>query len=409
MKALVVPKIAAPLQNQLSRKLGELTHLRGLKLAHPLSDCPSFVVDILIGADFYWDFVGDKIIRGPPTAVSSKLGYLLSGPVPGRVHGRRSDSTFLLLDSSDEQQSLQRFWTLETLGITDDPQSVKNELTFENYRDSCITREGDRYSAKLPWKQDHAPLPTNYEVAAKRTRNMIRSLEPDIRDTYNRIINEQEKRGFIERVPIDDVTVGNYIPHHAVKKDSLTTPLRVVYDCSCQADHQSPSLNQCMEAGPHMLNDLVSILLCFRLNRTAISSDIEKAFLHVGLDAADRQYTKFLWLSDPADSESDLITYQFKSVLFGATCSPFILNAVIRTHLDTFDSDTANAIKEDIYVDNVLSSINGDATSYLIEVNDIMEQGGFNLRAISTNEATLRTIAERKGTFHPEMTTNLSA
>ncbi|XP_070546142.1 uncharacterized protein [Ptychodera flava] len=196
---------------------------------------------------------------------------------------------------------------------------------------------------------------------------MIRRLEPDIRDTYNRIINEQEKRGFIERVPIDDVTVGHYIPHHAVKKDSLTTPIRVVYDCSCQADRQSPSLNQCMEAGPHMLNDLVSILLRFRLNRTAISSDIEKAFLHVGLDAADRQYTKFLWLSDPADPESDLITYQFKSVLFGATCSPFILNAVIRTHLDTFDSDTANAIKEDIYVDNVLSSINGDATSYLIE------------------------------------------
>ncbi|XP_070549269.1 uncharacterized protein [Ptychodera flava] len=268
------------------------THVRGLK-----------ALDILIGADFYWDFVGDKIIRGPPTAVSSKLGYLLSGPVPGRVHGRRSDSTFLLLDSSDEQQSLQRFWTLETLGITDDPQSVKNELTFETYRDSCITREGDRYSAKLPWKQDHAPLPTNYEIAAKRTRNMIRRLESDIRDTYNRIINEQEKRSFIERVPIDDVTVGHYIPHHAVKKDSLTTPIR-------------------------------------------------NSFGHIRFD-------------------------------------------------------TANAIKEDIYVDNVLSSINDDATSYLIEVNDIMEQGGFNLRAISTNDATLRTIAQRKGTLHPEMTTNL--
>jgi len=35
---------------------------------------------LLIGADHYWDVVEDKIVRGKgPTAMQSKLGYLLSG------------------------------------------------------------------------------------------------------------------------------------------------------------------------------------------------------------------------------------------------------------------------------------------------------------------------------------------
>lgn len=36
---------------------------------------------LLIGVNHYWDIVGNGIIRGPgPVAVSSKIGYLLSGP-----------------------------------------------------------------------------------------------------------------------------------------------------------------------------------------------------------------------------------------------------------------------------------------------------------------------------------------
>ena len=40
--------------------------------------------DILIGADHYYDIVIDDIVRGStvPIAISSRLGWLLSGPVP---------------------------------------------------------------------------------------------------------------------------------------------------------------------------------------------------------------------------------------------------------------------------------------------------------------------------------------
>ena len=46
-------------------------YLTELKLAHTIEK-GVFEIDMLIGADYYWSIVGDKIIRGPgPTAVSS--------------------------------------------------------------------------------------------------------------------------------------------------------------------------------------------------------------------------------------------------------------------------------------------------------------------------------------------------
>ena len=42
---------------------------------------------MLIGAYFYWDLVEDHVIRGNgPTAVKSKIGYHLSGPVQAQNH-----------------------------------------------------------------------------------------------------------------------------------------------------------------------------------------------------------------------------------------------------------------------------------------------------------------------------------
>ena len=57
-------------------------HLEGLQLADELDDnCGS--IDVLIGSDCYWEIVGSETVRGDhgPTAISSKFGWLLSGPL----------------------------------------------------------------------------------------------------------------------------------------------------------------------------------------------------------------------------------------------------------------------------------------------------------------------------------------
>ena len=87
LSVLFVPRIATPLQNTTSISITHLPHLQNLQLAHPLSAEQEFEISLSVGADHYWDIVGDHIVRGGegggPTAVASKLamGYLLSGPV----------------------------------------------------------------------------------------------------------------------------------------------------------------------------------------------------------------------------------------------------------------------------------------------------------------------------------------
>ncbi|XP_057290238.1 uncharacterized protein LOC130612923 [Hydractinia symbiolongicarpus] len=58
-------------------------HLQGLQLADQnFSD--DLHVDILIGADYYWNFFTKTVLRsssGGPVAMGSKLGFILSGPV----------------------------------------------------------------------------------------------------------------------------------------------------------------------------------------------------------------------------------------------------------------------------------------------------------------------------------------
>ena len=129
-----------------------------------------------------------------------------------------------------------------------------------------------------------------------------------------RRITTQLKRGIIEKVPTitDNPNTTHYIPHHCVKKNSITTPIQIVYDCSCQQSCHHPSLNDCLLTGPHFLNDLCSILLRFRSHNYATSTDIEKAFLHVTLHETDRDYTWFFWLKDVADPKGQFEVYRFK-------------------------------------------------------------------------------------------------
>ena len=106
-------------------------------------------------------------------------------------------------------------------------------------------------------------------------------------------------------------------------KNSVTTPIRIVYDCSCRGSSNSASLNDCPTTGPTFLNNLCSILLRFRTHAFALSTDIEKAFLHVRLHPSDRNFTRFLW---PSTVESSSTEFHF--VLHGPIWSfQFTLHA----------------------------------------------------------------------------------
>ena len=62
-------------------------------------------------------------------------------------------------------------------------------------------------------------------------------------------------------------------------------------------------------------------------------------------------------VKDPIDPNSELQVYQFRVVLFGAMCSPFLLNATIKKHLSVV-KDKTDHINKGLYVDNLLFTTN---------------------------------------------------
>ncbi|XP_069180287.1 uncharacterized protein [Procambarus clarkii] len=81
-------------------------------------------------------------------------------------------------------------------------------------------------------------------------------------------------------------------------------------------------------------------------------ANISKAFLRVGFQEEGRNYTNFLWIKDSNDPNSELITYRFVSVLFGATSFPFLLQATLDMHFKKSNFQNKTEISNNLYADH---------------------------------------------------------
>lgn len=114
------------------------------------------------------------------------------------------------------------------------------------------------------------------------------------------------------------------MPHRPViKMSSETTKVRPVFDTSA-SEKGKPSLNQCLVKGPNLIELIPDILDKFRFFPVGVSADIEKAFLQLGISPKDRDYLRFYYPSD----EEELV-YRHCRVVFGVSCSPYLLGASI--------------------------------------------------------------------------------
>ncbi|KAI9565078.1 hypothetical protein GHT06_008829 [Daphnia sinensis] len=158
-----------------------LPHLKNLQLAHPPSTDNKFSVDILIG----------------PTAVNSFIGYLISGPLPEKFTTAKYSSYAI---STIQHDDISRLWSLETLGIL--PENKISDSTAA-YQLQSISFCGNQYTARLPWKNNHPELPSNYLISQRRTRHTVKTLQkkPKLFLLYNQIIRDQLASNFIEKVP----------------------------------------------------------------------------------------------------------------------------------------------------------------------------------------------------------------
>ena len=133
LSAYAVPMICEPLQHQFTSQAQQsYGHLRDLKLADCSTGIDNSEVDVLIGCDQYWDLVTGEVRRGEncPTAVGTRLGWVLSGPVEDErmpiskpatnlatTHVLRRATSPTQTQSQGIERDLRAFWDLESLGI----------------------------------------------------------------------------------------------------------------------------------------------------------------------------------------------------------------------------------------------------------------------------------------------------
>ena len=73
------------------------------------------------------------------------------------------------------------------------------------------------------------------------------------------------------------------------------------------ANKNGPSLNEFLKAGPCLLPKILDILVRFRAYKYGLTSDIKAAFLNIRDVEEDRDFLRFLWISNFMENESELL------------------------------------------------------------------------------------------------------
>ncbi|UYV62513.1 hypothetical protein LAZ67_2000915 [Cordylochernes scorpioides] len=320
-------------------------------------------IEILLGCDVLGSIFMMKscMLSNGLTASQTRFGWTLMGECqPGSDVSLAHHVTTMTISES----SITNLWNLDVLGIMD-PIEVKQRdqrdaLARRHFLKTVQHSVSGRYVVSLPWTLEKAKIADNREVAMKRLEQTTKKLiSLNLYEDYDDIFRGWLDDGIIEKVPAEQHDAeAFYLPHRpVVKLSSGTTPIRPVFDASSKV-YRSPSLNDCLEKGPNLIEMIPNLMLRFRNGKFGVVADIKKAFLQIEMNERDRDYLRFLWYSQNGEKTE---VFRHRRVVFGVNCSPFILWAVIEYHLSNVRYEhkpLAQRLQKSFYVDNLVKSVN---------------------------------------------------
>ncbi|XP_011865955.1 PREDICTED: uncharacterized protein LOC105560979 [Vollenhovia emeryi] len=170
-----------------------------------------------------------------------------------------------------------------------------------------------------------------------------------------------------------------YLPHHGVlHESSLTTKLRVVFDGSVRTT-AGISLNDTLMIGARLQDNLIDIMLRFRLHAIAITADLKKMYRQILVHEADRDYQRILWRSSVGEPIRE---FRLNTVTYGLSCAPFLAVRCVR-HLASNADDrlmqASQVLLNDLYVDDILTGVSSidEATDLIKQLKELLNDGGF--------------------------------
>ncbi|XP_076278392.1 uncharacterized protein LOC143208144 [Lasioglossum baleicum] len=207
-------------------------------------------IDVLIGADVAGKLLTGKKceLRNGLVALETSLGWTVIGKLPGTAV--RNGAAVMITSMYVQEADLSDLWRLDVVGITDPIEKVdktlRNKETQDFLQKTARLTSGGRYEVRLPLKENHTLMSSNFEISRKE-------------------VAEIEKADF-----------SHYLPHRPVVKPYGTTRIRPVFDASA-CKKGDPSLNQCLEKGPNLIELVPTALNRFRENEIGVTVEsVEK-------------------------------------------------------------------------------------------------------------------------------------
>lgn len=233
--------------------LHSYSHLKGVKM-DDIGRKPELPVHVILGTSEYARIKTDTPLRigsaGQPVAEKTRLGWTIISP-------RQEvdlDHMFLIQTSKSDYEELCR---MDVLGIADSSEGDQQEV-YSEFKEQLRRGPEGWYETGLPWKGNHPPLPDNKCGSLCRLASLTLRLErTEMTERYAEIIERQKNEDIVE--PAEEPAEGRefYILHKTVVREAAeSTKLRVVYDASARAHGSAPSLNDCLNTGPPLQNQL---------------------------------------------------------------------------------------------------------------------------------------------------------
>ncbi|KAH7943210.1 hypothetical protein HPB52_006522 [Rhipicephalus sanguineus] len=274
IEALAIPEISPVTSPPADGELVTMMTRQGMLPADARPEATTFREDeisVLIESDIYWDVATGQITRLSPqlTAAETLFGWTIQGTLSNLAQGSRTRATSLFIAVEEATESdtaldmrIANLWCIDSLGVQDSPDSSQSDSIALEVFENDVSKKVERYEVPLLLREPGLETgQSNYDLAKQRLLMQLRRFrqQPDLLVGYDDNIKAYFNESHAEQVPDND-TVPK--PNGVIRRDAVTTKLRVVFDASSHAPGQ-PSLNNVLMKGPKMDADLLKLLFNF--------------------------------------------------------------------------------------------------------------------------------------------------
>ena len=100
------------------------------------------------------------------------------------------------------------------------------------------------------------------------------------------------------------------------------------------ASFKGASLNDAVLSGSNLLNNLVDVLIRFRLGKFACMADLSKCFFQVAMPENQQKLFRLIWFADNDIEKAAVQIFKFTGHVWGINSSPFVALFAIETSIN---------------------------------------------------------------------------